>query len=533
MNYEMEVSRSLPWVFNSLDGTSPPLVAGSGSATKFSSTQSLYGNFPLFKVGTETVPFSLEVWWLPVTTATNELLGVIGHGGEGVMWDGKKFILRILNDGQNVDASWTPSTIGTFHIVLTYTVGAASLYVNGEMVASVELIGTVFAGQYDWNILLNAGASVGLYDSLALYPRALTSSEVKEHYDWGNSVPDATAIAMAKGATTWSLSYENVDILETFVFANDSFAEGYVESVGVEDGLLRAGSAEGGIWRQSVVLTEGTTAGVHIAYVGEGITFSYSLDGITWTPSPNETTIIEDVVLPSPLLFIQFELADDASWLRSLRVDALASRTMNPLSGRKTLTFKSAAMDETPGNQLDYQSDWGADLNNGYLRVARSQEADPELVGTVEMWIKINSNRAGWNTIVDTDLANTDYAAWIGFDAAFQKSGTVYVNGVLKSDSQLLPVGVWTHIVLVEDTPANVAAYIGASRNEADFADMTVGHLALYPQKMSAAQASGLYSYNIGAPALRVNDPGGVTVTESSPAGKILAYNWSYVSGGS
>lgn len=536
MNYEMEVSQSRPASFNSLDGSLPPLVAGSGSSTRLNS--SLDVTFPAFNKGYGDTPFTLEVWFLPLTN-TGQLV-VIGHADEGVLWDGSKFILRIkLGDGSNVaETTWTPVQIKAFHVVMIYTPGQVILYIDGESVASLELDNLDFFATGS-PIRLNGGTGSGLYDSRALYYRSLTTAEVKQHYSWGNSVPSATEIATAKGATTWSLLYDDVDILESFVFEGLSLDGPYIINAGIEDNVLVAGSG-GGVWRQSIPLSSlvtGTLAGIHVTYNGLGVTFSYSLDGTNWTTATNKTTILEDAaVSENTMLFIQIQLANENDWLSALTIDVLANRILRPLSGVRSLAFKSASLDQTPGNQLEYQADWGADMGSGgFLNYTIDSNTDTvKVVGTTEIWVKLNSIPANF-TLIDGQLANGSGTNWLDVSTtgAISGQGSVYVNGVLRSAGYVLSTNIWHHIVFVEGTAANITGFIGRSRSGGNSGDVTIGHVAVYSQRMTATEASQLYSFNIGAPALRVNDAGGVTVTESSPAGKIHAYNWSYVSGGS
>lgn len=536
MNYEMEISQHRPASFLTLNGGVPPLVAGSGTATRLTSNVDFVTT--IFNVGTESIPFSLEVWFLPLTN-TGELV-VIGHTTEGVLWDGTKFILRVKQgDGTAIiESNWTPLQVKAFHVVMVYTPGRASLYIDGEMVTSIELpTANFFATNQPARI--HGGTGTGIYDSFAVYYRALTTFEIQQHYLWGNVVPDARSIATAKGASTWSLSYEDVDIFKKFEFTSNDFSQGYIDNVGVENDLLVTGSDAVGVWRQSISLSaldSATTPGIHVTYEGQGVTFAYSLDGITWVNTPNKTTILEDATLNDAMLYFQITLANASSWLKILRLDALASRKMNPLNGNRTLSFKSTAMDQTPGNQLDYQADWGADLGtNGFLTYNIDGNDNPVLVGSTEIWVKINTIPSNF-TLLDGQLANGTGTAWLDVSttgAISPGQGQVYVNGVVRTSGYVLTLNTWHHIVLVENTANNFAGFVGRSRSGGQSGDVTIGHLAAHPQRLSASQITQLYNLNVGAPALRVDDTSSVTMTESSPAASIYAYSWSYVSGGS
>lgn len=527
MNYELEISKSKPAVFNALNGGVSPLVAGSGSATKLTTTTNT--PFTAFNKGYENIPFTLEVWFLPLTNTGEHV--VIGHSTEGVLWDGSRFILRIKQgDGTLISEQiWRPSEIKAFHVAMVYSPGQAFLYVDGEVVASLALFNDSFfaVGQ---DIKINSGTTTGIYDSLALYYRSLDSREVKEHYKLGNSVTSAQQIAMLKGGTTWSLSYEDVLVAERFLYDSSNFAAGYTDNVMVTEKLVTSTDAVG-TWRQSIVLSTlvGTTLpGLHLTYEGDGVTMSYSLDGATWTPVANKTTVLQDTAA-TDMFFIQLQLANDDSWVSYLRVDVLAGRSMVPVSGNRMLTFKSTAMDQTAGSQLDYQKDWGGQVyGNGWLRVETDGADTPQNVGTIEMWVKIPPTSGVYKTVFD----NTGYIA-ISNQIHRGSIDALYVDGASRpGTTPTFDDNQWHHIVAVITTPVNNPIWIGRDSGGNNYTNPTVGHLAVYPYKMTAAQAQSLYARNVGAPALRVDDTSGITMTENTPVVEIYAYSWSYVSGG-
>lgn len=533
MNYELEVSQSNPVVFNTLTGTRPPLVAGSGTASLL--TTNLDTTFTAWNRGYENDHFTTEVWFLPLTN-TGELV-VIGHPTEGVIWDGTKFTLRMnFQDGTVAEGSWTPIERQAYHVVFTYSVGQATLYINGEIAVSLELPWTPFLAT-GAAVSINRGTGTGVYDSLALYYRALTDSEVKSHYAWGNDVMDASLIAMRKKGTTFSLTYSDVDVLESIRFDSSNWDLGLADGVSGIDRLV-ADTEAGGTWQTAIPLeglVGGTTAGVHLTYVGQGVTMAYSTDAVTWTPVENKITVLEDAVTTGAVLYVRFTFTA-VGWLSSLTFDVLANRIMQPLSGVRSLTFKSVAMDQTAGNQLDYQSDWGATLGTqGRITVSRDTTENPQSIGTTEMWVKIDGFNAT-STILDGELADgTTSTGWVNFTstALTWGQGTLYVNGVVRSGSAPLEIGLWHHLVMVESSSRNMESYVGSNRNGTGLADISVGHLAYYTQVMTAAQVASLYNLNVGAPALRFDDPGGINMSEDTPATSIFAYTWSYASGGS
>lgn len=517
MNYELEISKSKPAVFDSLDGPRlPPLVSGSGTSSLL--TSSLTKPFEAYRAGFESASFTLEVWFYPLPS-TGELV-VVGHSGEGVLWDGSEFILRIKMAGGVLEERWRPSQTKAFHVVLVYTPGAARLYVDGAPVAGLELPRESFTNTTA-SISINIGGS-GVYDSLALYYRALSANEIRDHYSWGNDIPDATQIAMQLGGAAWSLSYADVNVIESFVYDEDNFDLGHSEGVAVADGRLIAEDGAG-TWKHAIALsalTGETTAGIHVTYEGQGAVFSYSLNGTAWIPVASKRTILEDATA-SPSLMLRLELDDDA-WVSELRLDVLGDRVMTPLSGNRALKFKGVSMSQSAGNQLDYESDAGATLHNGYLEIDLDRLDSPSTIKTVEFWYRKTTDAN--QLILDAGSArvriNDRTVSYSG--APVKINGATITNGVHQID-----LNVWNHFQVAYSTPANVVTRIGQQKDGQFPGEGSIYGLAVY----SDVPANS-YSRSIGAPSLRVNDSGGITVTESDPTVSIYSNSWSYISGG-
>lgn len=532
MNYELEISKSNPYSFTALNGDRPPLVAGSGTATLYSTVTSNTSptslTFPAWVQKREKDPFSIEIWFNPVNIASEVM--IIGHASEGVFYDGADYILRFEYLNGIIEGRWTPTEIEAVHLVITYDGTTGSLWVNGERVIDLDVtVGDLFSRTATSVNLHRAGVvgTSGIYDSLALYTRALSGGEIKQHYVWARDILAATEIAARKLGTTWTLTYSDVDIYDSIQFDPSNWDTGLSEGVSNVGGLLPDGEL-GGQWTGAVPLgamAGTTTAGVHLTYVGQGVTLSYSLDGTTWTVVPNKTTILEDATVTDVFLYLRLELTA-TGWCESLRLDVFNNRIMQPYGGTRALTFKSAAMDQTPGHQFDYQADWGAAVRNGgYVEIQPDGSDAPANVSTVELWAKVD----------DTDgflfgSTSTRYVSIAGGVYTFAGI-TAYRNGVLASNASY-PRGEWAHWVFVLGTPTNTVIRLGNNIAGSNALDLTIGHAATYDTALSAAEAQALYSRNIGAPALRVDDASTITMSEDVPAVKIYTKSWSYVSGG-
>jgi hypothetical protein len=528
MNYELEIQKSNPVAFYNLNGTKPPLVAGAGSSTLYTTAGTSF-TFPAFQKNYESSPFSYEVWFLPISSSGSGELVVAGHAGEGLLYDGTDFILRanFVTAGP-VEARWTPSQPESFYFVVVYDTQQMILYANEDRVAVIDVpAGDKFVNTTA-SLVIHGGitSTSAIYDALALYYRILPANEIAAHHAWGLDVVPSSQISVTRGGSAFSLLYQNVDVLSSYDF---DLSLGHM--VGVSFGTqLVSDDSSGGSWSTTIPLAAvagSTTAGVHLEYAGNGVTLQYSTNGTVWTTVGNKRTVLEDAASPT-LLYLKLLLADDASFVDSFKADVLRTRTMGALHGSRTLSFKGATMDETAGNQLEYQSDQGAQIVGGYLDIG----ADPNTtniqnVAAIEAWIKFDQLADGWVI----DISGTQFAQIFAGTILFSGM-TMYRDGVSVASGQPFVPGEWHHYVFALTTPVNVTARIADRLIGGSPTAMTVGTLAIYSSAVSAPVAQAIYKANIGAPLIRIDSAGTINVSESSPAIDIYAYTWSIVRAG-
>lgn len=519
MNYELELQRSAPVVFNSLTGSAPPLVTGSGTASKRTSVLSTA--FSLFNRGFESLEFSLSVWYLPMVVTAP--IVVLGHTDEGILFDGSKFTLRLkTQDGQILEQSWTPQELQSFYLVATYSVSAFRMYANGELVAVLDLPANMKFLATGQSVVINNGSQPGIYDSLALYARSLSSEEIAEYFRMGQEVVSSEEISSARGGDSYSLNYSNVEIDLSTVFDATNFQNGLLTNLAVSDNLVAMDSA-GGTWMTAIPLgsiVTGPVPGVHLSYIGYGVTLEYSTNGSTWTATPNNRIILEDAASTDLMLYIRLTLAE-TSWVTSLTVDVLRSRVLYPFGGSRQVQFKGASLDTSPSNQLAYQFDRGAALSNGSLTIMPDTDDIPLNVTAIEAWMKIGDANGRLITVSGTQYVD------IASSVVTRSNLTVYINGQLNNGFTGIDLNAWNHYVFVLTTPLNTAINLGSLANGTSNLDMSVGSLAVHTSSLSAAQVLSIYQTNVGAAMLRVDDISAIRVTESSPATDIFAYAWS------
>lgn len=518
MNYELEIQKSMPNFFFTLNGDRPPLVAGSGSATYRTTNLNLQA-FSAFVSGRELIPFTYELWYLPRTVSTESV--VLGHNAEGILFDGTSFILRVKYEGgTTLEASYTPPEIKSFHLALVYDIESYALYVDGEIVGSVVADRSAKYLTSTAGSQVGHGAAQGVYDSVALYYRALSGGEVRLHNSWQKGVPTSHEIASSLGGTTYDLSYQSVSILQSAVFSSGTWDQGLSDNLTDSDFLI--GNTDGGTWQASVPvesIVSGTTEGLHLTYEGQGVTMSYSVDGTTWTPIANKRTVLEGTTADGTTLYIKLEIIE-GGFVSSLRIDALESRVLFPVSGQRQLEFQYTSFDQTPGHQLDYHIDQGAEIVQGFIELQPDDTPTPESSQTVEVWAKVTS-ADGWFM----GISGSQYVSVVAGSYTFAGM-TAYRNGQPVSNG-VQPTDEWAHYVFVLNTSANTAIRFGQKIAGTDPLAMSIGHVAVYPTAMTAPQVLALYNQNIGAPVVRVNDTSTIGVTESVPTTQFYALTWS------
>lgn len=105
----------------------------------------------------------------------------------------------------------------------------------------------------------------------------------------------------------------------------------------------------------------------------------------------------------------------------------------------------------------------------------------------------------------------------------FGQNGTIYIDGSV--GTRVPEDGEFHHVVVVLDTPGNVGFALGPV--------LTIDHLALYHDSMSASDVADLYLHSSGGSRLiSVVDSMPFSVTPGLPEVAVYAYSWSVISGG-
>jgi hypothetical protein len=315
-------------------------------------------------------------------------------------------------------------------------------------------------------------------------------------------------ISAAKGGEVFIFDYAHCDVADVQTFGAGSWGLYSADTVSVgntitpdldNDGIT---SLPGKITFSVTLFHLDTFSSSHVAWDGSGITVEYALDGVTWAP------LAEDAVIPlagDADFDIRVTFAggveNDPAVLNSITVYVFATETISGLKSRHA-TFTQ-----------DVIHDGQIALRGGELRVEEDHRDPVTPVAAIEF---IGTMDEGNGAVIQGDGFNLVLA-----DGLMAQTGcTVYVDGAIASWVDYEPTESH-HYVIVPATPTSAEFTVG-------LIDMTLTHLALHGDVPDAAV---LFNAQTGL-VVRVDDDGGPTVTEDSPAVDIYAYAWSIVSGG-
>lgn len=328
---------------------------------------------------------------------------------------------------------------------------------------------------------------------------------------------DADEIAFAKGAEVYKFDFAHADVADTFSFSAKRWAPYQADAtVVVGDDITPQLDANGqsvvGTIKFSVPLGHLTQyASAHVEWEGSGFTVSYSLDnGTTWTLISQEGALALDPATNPDLDFsIGFEAGHTDSALSRLTVYVLKTDTLTSTMQAHPATFSA---DVITGSSIV--------LTAGKLDLAVDPHTVPVTYGSIEMWAQVGT--AG--RLVDNAAFHVDEAS-----SALSFTGcSVYVDGVAVTTPSAIDNQ--PHHIVITFAPLNTATRIAQALDGSAAMNLTLTHLALYPNTLSAGDVASLYAAQTALPLLSVIDSSTITVTESNPAVDIYSYVWSLVS---
>lgn len=499
--------------------TSVPLVAGAEYSTVFKAGTTGRFECNVFKQGRERLPFAIEAWVLPIPKTSTGPQQILSHDGEfdGLSISGKtvKFSTEYTNFGEAA-CSYDIGEYKLLHVVGIHSKDQNQLWVNGELVASVDLTEDQKDDTYiTTDDYLYTGHTTSTQElavnAVAFYP-SLSGEQIVQNYAAGIDFLGQARVAPQFGGTTL-----NLDAAAGTVFLEASWSNKTEFEAGLRDNVelgLEAvypayseGLSVAGAWTTSVpldLLGDTSIYGVMVAWSGEDIVVETSLDGSTWTPavSGHLVSTIPDGYNPTDKdlqIRVSFAggLAEDPAYLESLSIVGFKDNVVASITARDITVTHPAVLRNDYETNL-FRDDNGISLHGGTLIIGQDTTDDPDIARTLELWVK---QLSGAPTV--------------------SASGTVYRNGVLDST---VPVGEWSliHIVAAADitTPITITG------------DCIVGQATLYPTALTADDIQSVWKSYTGRTAIRFTDTVDVEIAEDATPTSIYEHDWAIDSAG-
>lgn len=416
----------------------------------------------------------------------------------------------------NAFCDYDLGTLRAAHVVGIHNADQNQLWVNGEMVSSVDITDAQKADSYF------AAADGSLYsgytvssqevamNGVAMYA-SISGDDIAKNYAAGIDTIGQARVTPQLGGLTM-----NLDAATGAVFLSESWKDKSDFELGVKTNVEIApdqiepayvgGVSVPGSWKIAMPLdAQGDTSiyGVMVEWSGYNVTVDVTLNG-TWTPAKNGEliSIIPNGYNPTGKdlqIRVNFAggLASDPAYLESLSVVGFRNNSVNSLANR-TITASYPAVMRGDYEPTMYREDNGVNLHGGTLTIGADSSADPEVARTLELWIKPLS---GTPTISVT--------------------GTTYRNGAVDST---LPIGEWSllHIVAAADITSAITIT----------GDCIVGQATTYPTALSASDVDFIFDSYVGAAVIRFTESATMTISEGATPTTIYANDWGIDSAG-
>lgn len=547
MSYDLEAVKHKPESFFLMDDTSPlqdyspynktativggtparapALVSGAVYSQVFTNAITAQYTTNVFTQGQESQPFSLTASLFPVKTnptgadAPQKILSnAAGYDGLTINGTVVSFSTNYTSTG-TATCSYDLQSTRNVNVVGTHTESKNSLYVNGVLVAEVDITPEQQTDTFiatDGKLYSGASTSPNgiALNGIGMYHYALPVEVINSMHLAARNTLDADDVATLFGGDTIHLSHESADIFidQTWSTKADWLLGGISNVTVVDDQLVpqfNADTSLAGSWTTTIPLTAADTTsmyGVSFDWEGSGVLIEASLTGTTWE------TVVRGVglnIIPVGFdptgkdLIVRVSFAggiiDDPSYIDNLSL--LAFRTGIPpiLSGR-TITF-SKAYQQKHHLPVEMQDQWGAEiLSGGSITIGADTTSAAVQPRTVAIWIKPTS------TTLPT----------------FTLTGTKYQDGVANSGA--LMVGKWTLLHFVE--AANITGSIKIT------GPAQVGQVTLYDTALSAGTIANISAAYSKANSLLAGDSSVIGVTQSPAGATIYAHDWAIVGAG-
>lgn len=472
----------------------------------------------VYVAGKESDPFTIACTILPVFRTDSGNQQVVGNTGkmDGITLNGTtiSFSTKYTTNGE-AKCSYNFLYRRRLDIVAVHTKTKNTLYVNGELVAEVDITEAQQASTYDSpdsNLYSGTTATTQAFmmNGLALYARALSSEEVSRIYTTNNRRAEGDVPKMNLGETL----YVSKQIRAPFISFNwsteDDWNKANKEAVHVEYDQLVADKLDGltikSRWTTSVNLYNGQSASTinaaNLIWEGENVTVEASVDASTWitvTPGVNLSIIPAGFDPTNKDLYIRATFTENttSAYIDNMQFNAYLTNTAQPFNGRVITYTNAANFEEFP--PLDLRENWGVQITSGSLAFGADSTDQPLAARTVEVWIKKNSAGSITMTPAGTTVSST------------------FING---NNTTSVGRGEWAlyHYVFA----ANAATFTISG-------DLTIGRVAIYDTALTSTTSGTVYRNYVGIDTVVTDDGADIQLTEPASSVSIYAHDWEIV----
>lgn len=542
MSFKMVVGEDFPqgaWI---LDSSGPAHADYSGYARNGMSSATIYGPalisgaarsliitnatkfatlVPVFVAGKEEQPFSLEATVRPLGTGSEQQ--VLGRDGQmdGIVVNGTvvSFVTKFSTTGE-ARASYDMKALQAIHVVGVHTKESNALFINGEMVAQVDITAEQQADTFAGSpITLGCGASSSsttsiMVNGLAVYNSALEYDSILIHYDKVEQGESAEDIAISYGGHLLEVSPALVASRYDIDWSLDEdWNEGGLVAVSArEDSLFPEevdGVTEEGRWMTAVPLTDAGTSiyAVSVKWEGDGVIVQTSRDNINWVDAENgvnistvtPTTSTADLMLYLQVIFPAGRTLEN-TYLDSLSVTVHPPSPIPEVAGREVVLDNVSI--EIDADVKTFHQDWGFELRNGTITIKASTDAEKFNPKTIEVW-----SRKDGTTFAD-NLVTGSPTRW-------------RTNG---GASESYRTGEWQlrHYVFDSGFTGDIV-FNGTGQ---------IGHVIMYEDALTNDEIKEIYDAYCGAPTKFLTNSDSLNIYELAGQVDIYEYEWAIEASG-
>lgn len=530
-----------------------PIVAGGISGTKI--TSSNYITLPVTKNyygATEThgfatkysfdKAFTLEIWFKENISSSNKnVIFADDSNNIGIFWQNGNIIFAL--DSKEIEYTCL-DTGAAKHIVCVYNITSASLYVDGNLVGSLDLPEFAFTND---SLTLSIGPAetgdIFYVDAPAVYRNSLSQQQIKTHYSQSGLVPPEQIVFDKNGEIFICTDYNmRKNLIRSYPF-DKPWKTFYDEDLYydlnlnyIEIAKTETEESKTVVLEDFVVLanTDNLISSKIEWLSTEGITIETSIDGTTFEQCINGRTIPQFVqgtssFSDSNILYIKITLdTSDASRytprLYWINIYMYADKKLYSSNGANFILSE------------EDEDTWDYDIASLYYSPLLRSDKNGIIQGSSGFYMDLNKTISTVEMIFTPENVTNDnsfdllyYSPSIYYrlGSAAPSGVSIFINGVDRSsetDPQtFLNQDEPHHIVISSESTMTGKVYIGkgAATDRHGYQN-----IAVYESEFTASDAQDNYNTYVGRPEAVVSESA-ISMTEVSP--EYYNYNWTLI----